>query len=103
MKTFFIRTSRQLLACFFVPVLKEVKQKSASDETLFADRTGLEPATSAVTGRHSNRLNYRSLLLQNNWLFRFGIAKITGNCFSKQNFFQKNFCLYFYTSKSAHA
>ncbi|MCD6011770.1 MAG: hypothetical protein K0Q79_1632 [Flavipsychrobacter sp.] len=26
----------------------------------FADRTGLEPATSAVTGRHSNRLNYRS-------------------------------------------
>lgn len=27
---------------------------------LFADRTGLEPATSAVTGRHSNQLNYRS-------------------------------------------
>ena len=27
---------------------------------LSADRTGLEPATSAVTGRHSNRLNYRS-------------------------------------------
>ena len=27
----------------------------------FADRTGLEPATSAVTGRHSNRLNYRSV------------------------------------------
>ena len=26
-----------------------------------ADRTGLEPATSAVTGRHSNQLNYRSL------------------------------------------
>ena len=25
-----------------------------------ADRTGLEPATSAVTGRHSNQLNYRS-------------------------------------------
>jgi hypothetical protein len=30
-------------------------------EKLFADRTGLEPATSAVTGRHSNQLNYRSL------------------------------------------
>ena len=29
---------------------------------LFADRTGLEPATSAVTGRHSNQLNYRSSL-----------------------------------------
>lgn len=28
----------------------------------FADRTGLEPATSAVTGRHSNQLNYRSLI-----------------------------------------
>ncbi len=27
---------------------------------LKADRTGLEPATSAVTGRHSNQLNYRS-------------------------------------------
>ena len=27
---------------------------------LDADRTGLEPATSAVTGRHSNQLNYRS-------------------------------------------
>ena len=27
-----------------------------------ADRTGLEPATSAVTGRHSNQLNYRSLI-----------------------------------------
>ena len=24
-----------------------------------AGRTGLEPATSAVTGRHSNQLNYR--------------------------------------------
>ena len=27
---------------------------------LVADRTGLEPATSGVTGRHSNQLNYRS-------------------------------------------
>ena len=26
---------------------------------IFAIRTGLEPATSAVTGRHSNQLNYR--------------------------------------------
>ena len=30
--------------------------------THFADRTGLEPATSAVTGRHSNQLNYLSSL-----------------------------------------
>ena len=26
-----------------------------------ADWTGLEPATSAVTGRHSNQLNYQSV------------------------------------------
>ncbi|AKQ75604.1 hypothetical protein MUY_004472 [Bacillus licheniformis WX-02] len=26
-----------------------------------AVRTGLEPATSCVTGRHSNQLNYRTL------------------------------------------
>ncbi len=30
---------------------------------VFADWTGLEPATSAVTGRHSNQLNYQSVLL----------------------------------------
>ncbi len=29
-------------------------------EGLLAVRTGLEPATSAVTGRHSNQLNYRT-------------------------------------------
>ena len=38
----------------------------SSDEGLtyrkkMADRTGLEPATSGVTGRHSNQLNYRSV------------------------------------------
>ena len=35
--------------------------KKAPELGLFADRTGLEPATSAVTGRHSNQLNYRSV------------------------------------------
>ncbi len=29
-------------------------------KTSMAERTGLEPATSGVTGRHSNQLNYRS-------------------------------------------
>ncbi|MCC2637275.1 MAG: hypothetical protein K0Q68_994, partial [Moraxellaceae bacterium] len=28
-----------------------------------AQRTGLEPATPGVTGRYSNRLNYRCLVL----------------------------------------
>ena len=28
---------------------------------IMAERTGLEPATPGVTGRYSNRLNYRSL------------------------------------------
>jgi hypothetical protein len=32
----------------------------ASFNHIKADRTGLEPATSAVTGQHSNQLNYRS-------------------------------------------
>jgi hypothetical protein len=30
---------------------------------LMAVRTGLEPATSCVTGRHSNQLNYRTILV----------------------------------------
>ncbi len=33
-----------------------------TDKCLMADRTRLELATSGVTGRHSNRLNYRSTL-----------------------------------------
>ena len=51
-----------------------------------ADRTGLEPATSAVTGRHSNQLNYRSFFRwggKNRGLFFF--AKI------KKGFSQENF------------
>ena len=28
--------------------------------SVLAERTGLEPATPGVTGRYSNRLNYRS-------------------------------------------
>ncbi len=41
-------------------------------DNLIADRTGLEPATSAVTGRHSNQLNYRSLRAsRTNFSFQF--------------------------------
>ena len=31
--------------------------------TIMAVWTGLEPATSAVTGRHSNQLNYQTILV----------------------------------------
>ena|GEM_PF-5714741 len=41
------------------PILQ--KQKSPDFSELPADWTGLEPATSAVTGRHSNQLNYQSI------------------------------------------
>ena len=37
-----------------------------------AVRTGLEPATSGVTGRHSNQLNYRTRILL--WELRPGIV-----------------------------
>ena len=40
---------------------KKMPRESGARD-LPADRTGLEPATSAVTGRHSNQLNYRSNL-----------------------------------------
>jgi hypothetical protein len=41
---------------------KNPVERSVTGLLLFpcADRTGLEPATSCVTGRHSNQLNYRS-------------------------------------------
>jgi hypothetical protein len=43
------------------PKSLEMKNPQIYDlREVFADRTGLEPATSAVTGRHSNQLNYRS-------------------------------------------
>ncbi len=38
----------------------KIKKATACVTFWFADRTRLELATSAVTGRHSNQLNYRS-------------------------------------------
>jgi hypothetical protein len=37
--------------------------------------TGLEPATSGVTGRHSNQLNYQTLIIRWLWVVKRG-AKI---------------------------
>ena len=44
------------------PQLLQVKAFQCFQDLHLADRTGLEPATSAVTGRHSNQLNYRSVV-----------------------------------------
>ena len=64
------------------------KQKSKKP-TLFqawvsnvAERTGLEPATPCVTGRYSNRLNYRSTLLPCG-----NEANITMPLLNRQSFF----------------
>ncbi len=47
-----------------------------------ADRTGLEPATSGVTGRHSNQLNYRSAavicLSRNSHILQLNYLKLVG-------------------------
>ena len=59
--------------------IKEKPTTSVGFNQLLADRTGLEPATSAVTGQHSNQLNYRSFFLD------WG-ANIGGKFFYKQIF-----------------
>lgn len=45
---------------------KQMKKKANSRSPFFlsflAEWTGLEPATSGVTGQHSNQLNYHSAL-----------------------------------------
>ena len=64
-----------------------------------AVRTGLEPATSGVTGRHSNRLNYRTRIpfgvalrscfpiASAKLLLFFELCKFSGNFFQKKNYF----------------
>ena len=39
-------------------------KKAPSIDEAFAVWTGLEPATSCVTGRHSNQLNYQTFRLR---------------------------------------
>lgn len=66
-----------------------------------AVRTGLEPATSGVTGRHSNQLNYRTKLgfiiasaIIARGCFPFASAKLLPFfilCKFFHNFFQKKF------------
>gem|GEM_PF-4320274 len=50
-----VPTQAKLLACF-----RPAQRKNTSCLVFFlAGRTGLEPATSAVTGKRSNQLSYR--------------------------------------------
>ena len=41
-------------------MITQYHQVSTVFSNNLAERTGLEPATSGVTGRHSDQLNYRS-------------------------------------------
>ena len=53
-----------VMGLFFQTIIR-VKDDQFSSEShccYSAGTTGLEPATSAVTGRHSNQLNYQSNL-----------------------------------------
>jgi hypothetical protein len=50
-----------------LPSLRNDGQKKPRNRSrgflLLAERTGLEPATLGVTGRYSNQLNYRSMMV----------------------------------------
>ena len=43
-----------------IPPVNANTPSPANGDGVLAERTGLEPATSGVTGRRSNQLNYRS-------------------------------------------
>ena len=45
----------------FSPLLYQLSYRG-----IMATRRGLEPLTSAVTGRHSNQLNYRAVVVGDN-------------------------------------
>ena len=63
-------------------------QKAPNYFKAFADWTGLEPATSAVTGRHSNQLNYQSfsLYLRDGKDRRFELLSKKISSFFKDNY-----------------
>ncbi len=56
-------------------------------ENILAERTGLEPATSSVTGKRSNQLNYRSKYLINSEIVakKFNLSKTLSTLEEKFN------------------
>jgi hypothetical protein len=46
-----------------LPLIKKPRERAGFDSRELAERTGLEPATPGVTGRYSNQLNYRSIIV----------------------------------------
>ena len=55
--------------------MMNTKKEIHLSESLFAVRTGLEPATPGVTGRYSNQLNYRTIVQTILSLFPKGIQR----------------------------
>ena len=50
------------MICKRSPLKRQRPERIGPLYRILAERTGLEPATPGVTGRYSNRLNYRSRL-----------------------------------------
>ncbi len=69
---------------------------SVTEEEELAIRMGLEPTTSAVTGRHSNQLNYRTVWLASARLIIIAYLFPKCNTFLKKiSFFLFFYCLLF--------
>ena len=82
-----------------------IQKASSRSSRLFAVRTGLEPATSGVTGRYSNQLNYRTRVVRTSFskasakvLLFFELTKFFGRKMQKNmHFFDFCFVFEYYT------
>ena len=67
-----------------------------------ATRTGLEPVTSAVTGRHSNQLNYRAN--SNNFQqLRLRVKQLSTTALARQTTFNNCACALYYMHRGVFA
>ena len=82
-----------------------IHKKPRAEARGFAVRTGLEPATSGVTGRYSNQLNYRTRVVRTSFskasakvLLFFELTKFFGRKMQKNmHFFDFCFVFEYYT------